>query len=93
MQFYAQIRGFQPRPWKGKNATETRYSGTFIVLDSCPNSPIMNTVVVDADYESEKQMLGAKALIGKQCLVNVTGLKVGYDGAAHLVATVEEQAA
>jgi len=93
MQFYAQIRGFQPRPWKGKNTAETKYSGTFIVLDSCQNSPIMNTVVVDSDYDSEKQMTAAKSLVGKTCLVNVTALKSGYDGQPHLVATVEEQTA
>ncbi len=87
MQFPCLIRGFQARPWKSK-AGVTNYSGTYTVLDTSER-PIMDTIKLDREFESEEAMKRAATLVGKSAVCIVTNLRVSVDGSAHLVGEFE----
>ena len=88
MQFPCIVRGFTARPWKNKSSGAQNYSGSFVVLDMSPR-PVMNTVTMDRDFESEEAMKKAALLVGKTADCIVTGFRVGPDGSVRLIGEFE----
>lgn len=87
MQFTAMIRAFRPRPFKTKGGDQ-RFSGTLTILDMS-DRPIVDTIELERDFPSEDEMKKYAGLVGKTCVVVVENLRVGIDGKARLVGSVE----
>ena len=89
MIFPCLVRGFTPRPWKGKTDGQMHYSGSFVVLDMSPVSPIMDTMALELDFKDEAEMVRQAQLVGKSANCVVTGLRVAQDGKAKLVGSIK----
>lgn len=81
MTFPVQIRGVQPRSFKLKSG-ETRHALTFVLLDLSPDRPVMDTMRLtrDCDSEAEQKRLAGVFAGGKTGTAVVTGLRVNFDG-------------
>jgi len=86
MTFNVLVRGFTPRPWKSQKSGKSGYSGKYVLLDTSPVC-IMDTVGLETEFQNEADMLAGASLVGKNCVLDCTGLRVGMDGEAEFVGT------